>query len=218
MHRRSLFIFLCLLLMLGGCGGTEHSYRDGRDQKEGPGLLSGEDGVFSVYNSGGGTNDELNIQRADKVTIAATVQAVDLTTRMITLRGPEGGVFSVQAGRQVGNLPQVEVGDEVLVIYVNAVAVRMADPGEFHDESGKRVGEAVPGTKPGAFEISERTVTADIVEIDNSGDTVRLRLPEGVIKVVKVKDPANLKKVRAGDTIVITYTEAVAISVEKKRN
>ncbi|KAB2889811.1 MAG: hypothetical protein F9K32_11115 [Desulfobulbaceae bacterium] len=218
MLSRLLPVLLCLVLLLGGCGGTDYSYRDGRDQKEGPGLLSGKDGVFSVYNTGGGTNDELNIQRADKVTIAATVQAVDLMTRMLTLRGPEGGVFSVQADKQVGNLPQVEVGDEVLVIYVNAVAVRMARPGEFHDESGKQVGEAIPGTKPGVFEISERTVTATIEQIDDSNDTVRLRLPEGVIKVVKVKDPANLDKVRVGDTIVITYTEAVAVSVEKKRN
>ena len=123
----------------------------------------------------------------------------------------------MQADKQVGNLPQVEVGDEVLVIYVNAVAVRMARPGEVYDESGKQVGEAVPGTKPGAFEISERTVTATIEQMDTSSDTVRLRLPGGTVKVVKVKDPANLDKVRAGDTIVITSTEAVAISVEKGR-
>ena len=53
MHRQRMLL-LCLLLLLGGCGGTEYGYRDGRDQKEGPGLLSGEDGVFSVYKSGGG--------------------------------------------------------------------------------------------------------------------------------------------------------------------
>jgi hypothetical protein len=167
--------------------------------------------------AGGGGRDDLKIERADKVTIAATVQAVDLTTRMLTLRGPEGSVFSVQAGRQVDNLPQVEIGDEVLVIYVNAVAVRMAKPGEFYDESGKQVGQAIPGTRPGAFEISERTVTASIEQVDNPNGTVRLRLPGGTVKVVKVKDPANLKKVRVGDTIVITYTEAVAVSVEKGR-
>ena len=50
MHRQRMFL-LCLLLLLGGCGGTEYSYRDGRDQKEGPGLLSGEDGNFTIYNA-----------------------------------------------------------------------------------------------------------------------------------------------------------------------
>jgi hypothetical protein len=123
----------------------------------------------------------------------------------------------VQAGKQVENLPQVRIGDEVLVIYVNAVAVRMAEPGEFHDEAGKKVGQAIPGTRPGAFEINETTVTATIERIDTANDTVRLRLPGGGVKDVRVKEPASLKKVRVGDTIVITYTEAVAISVEKGR-
>jgi len=63
MHRQRIYIILCLLLSLGGCGGTEYSYRDGRDQKEGPGLMSGEDGVFSVYNSGGDAGVEESRQK-----------------------------------------------------------------------------------------------------------------------------------------------------------
>jgi hypothetical protein len=35
--------------MLGGCGGEEFVYSDGRDMKQGPGLLSGKDGVFTIY-------------------------------------------------------------------------------------------------------------------------------------------------------------------------
>ena len=34
--------------------------------------------------------------------------------------------------------------------------------------------------------------------------------------VVKVKNPANLDKVKAGDTIAISYIEAVDIAVTKK--
>lgn len=180
-------------------------------------------GIFLLVAAGlqscaeGGRRDDLKIERADTVTISATVEAIDQLTRTITLRGPEGSVFSVQAGEQVVNLPQVRVGDEVVAIYVNAVAVRMAEPGEFHDESGKQVGQAIPGTRPGTFEINETTVTATIERIDTAGNMVRLRLPGGSVKDVRVKDPANLKKVRVGDTIVITYSEAVAISVEQGR-
>ena len=47
-----LILLLCLMALLCGCGGTEYAYRDGRDQKEGPGLLSGKDGVFTIYNKG----------------------------------------------------------------------------------------------------------------------------------------------------------------------
>jgi hypothetical protein len=49
MHLRPLILALCLASMLGGCGGEEFVYSDGRDMKQGPGLLSGKDGVFTIY-------------------------------------------------------------------------------------------------------------------------------------------------------------------------
>jgi hypothetical protein len=44
---------------------------------------------------------------------------------------------------------------------------------------------------------------------------VTLKWLNGNTETVKVQDPKNLEKVRVGDQVVITYTEAVAISVEK---
>lgn len=42
---------LCVLLLalLWGCGGESYQYSDSREMKPGPGLLSGEDGVFTLY-------------------------------------------------------------------------------------------------------------------------------------------------------------------------
>lgn len=48
MQRRQLVFAVCLALLLSGCGGKEYTYVDGRDLKTGPGLLSGEDGTFTV--------------------------------------------------------------------------------------------------------------------------------------------------------------------------
>lgn len=49
--------------------------------------------------------------------------------------------------------------------------------------------------------------------------TVRSELyrsgPAGRLNVVRVADIENLTKMRIGDTIVVTFTEAEAISVEK---
>ncbi|WP_157953720.1 hypothetical protein [Oceanimonas marisflavi] len=35
-----------MVLLLGGCGGTPASYHSEREIPEGPGLLTGEDGVY----------------------------------------------------------------------------------------------------------------------------------------------------------------------------
>jgi hypothetical protein len=52
--------------------------------------------------------------------------------------------------------------------------------------------------------------------MDRANSTAVLRLPNDSLRVVKVQDPTNFDKVKVGDTIVITYTEALAVSVEKK--
>ena len=161
---------------------------------------------------------DLKIERAGAVSVTATVEAVDLKTRMVTLRNSEGEAFAIHAGEEVVNLPQVRVGDEVVLAYVNAVSVRMAESGEYWDESVKGIGRAIPGSKPGAFEVDETKVTATIEDIDKTLNTASLRMPGGTVQVVKVKDPANLDKVKVGDRIVITYSEAVAISVQKPTN
>jgi hypothetical protein len=44
-----------------------------------------------------------------------------------------------------------------------------------------------------------------------------LRGPEGKVVDVKVRNPKNLENVKEGDQVVITYTEAVAVSVEKPK-
>jgi Cu/Ag efflux protein CusF len=158
---------------------------------------------------------DLKIERGGVASVTATVEAVDLKTRMVTLRGPEGKGFTVHAGEEVVNLPQVRVGDEVVLAYVNAVSVRIAESGEYWDESVKEIARAKPGTKPGIIEVNETKVTAMIEDIDKDLKTASLRMPDGSLQIVKVKDPANLEKVKAGDRIVITFSEAVAISVQK---
>jgi hypothetical protein len=113
----------------------------------------------------------------------------------------------------VVNLPQVRVGDKVAVDYYESFAVRMAKPGEVRDEVKGMVGLAKPGEKPGYVEAAETTVTAAILDIDKTRETVALKGPDGDVVAVKVANPANLDKVKVGDTIVITYTEALAIAV-----
>lgn len=161
--------------------------------------------------------EELKVERSGMLQATAIVEAVDMVTRMVTLKNPDGSSFEFYASKKVVNLPQVMVGDEVVVVYSEALAVRMAKPGEVRDETLKGVARALPGDKPGALEVIETTVTAEIEDIDKTNEKVTLKFPDGKLQVVKVKDPANLEKVDVGDTIVITITKEMAISVQKTK-
>jgi hypothetical protein len=59
------------------------------------------------------------------------------------------------------------------------------------------------------------TVTAVISAINPKVPSVTFKGPEGNSRTVNVKDPAKLKGVSVGDTVQLTYAEAVAIKVEK---
>ena len=58
---------------------------------------------------------------------------------------------------------------------------------------------------------------ATVEAIDKTTQHVTLKGPEGNTVEVKVKNPKNLEGVKVGDEVAITYTEAMAISVEKPK-
>lgn len=156
------------------------------------------------------------IGTSEAVMVKATVEAVDPAARTVTLKGPRGKAFTVSVDDKVRNLSDVKVGDEVVARYFEAIAFELKKPGEA--VPGKSVREiadpAGPGGKRAAFGGREVTVVATIEAIDPKKGTVTLRGPEGKSVEVTAKDPKNLQKVKVGDLIEITYTEALAISIE----
>jgi hypothetical protein len=158
-----------------------------------------------------------SLQESGTATLTATVQAVDLKKRTVTLKGSEGNVFTIKVDDSVKNLPQVKVGDQVVAQYYEAIAVEVMKPGEAPGGASAKeaVATAKPGEKPAGVVVSTVTVTTTIENINKKDQTVTLKGPQGNTEVVKVRNPQNLEKVKVGDEVVITYTQALAISVEK---
>jgi hypothetical protein len=59
------------------------------------------------------------------------------------------------------------------------------------------------------------TVTATITAIDTKARTVTVKGPQGNLETVKVRDPKNLAGVKVGDLVELTYTQALAIALDK---
>jgi len=155
------------------------------------------------------------VERSSLVTAKATVEALNLENRLITLKGPKGDVVTFRVDESVKNLPQVKVGDQVVAKYYESVAVRIAKPGESLATETSGLSSAKPGEMPEAVAARQVTVTASVEAIDKQAPSITLKGPEGNVVTVIVRDPKNLEKVKVGDNLAITYTEAVAISVER---
>ena len=76
---------------------------------------------------------------------------------------------------------------------------------------------AKPCETPAGMAARQTTVTATVTAIDKKKGTLTLKGPDGNKVVAKAEDPKNLDKVKVGDELLITYTEALAISVEKAK-
>lgn len=157
------------------------------------------------------------VMKEKTTTVTATVQALDLEKRVVTLKGPKGNIFDVKVGPQAKNLDQVKVGDEVVITYYESVAYRLLKPGEAPVPTTQTdmVETAAKGAKPAGVAGTQTTLTATVEAIDLKAQTATLKGPEGKSVTVKAKDPKNLEAVKVGDEVVITYTEAFAIAVEK---
>lgn len=68
------------------------------------------------------------IKKENVTTVKAKVQAVDLNTRAVTLKDTKGKVFDLKVGEEAKNLPQVQVGDEVVAKYYESLAVEVRKP------------------------------------------------------------------------------------------
>jgi hypothetical protein len=76
-------------------------------------------------------------------------------------------------------------------------------------------GKAPPGTSPAAGGLRRFKVVTTIEGLDRPTRTITVKGPMGNYLTARVADPANLTKMRIGENIVVTYTEALAISLEK---
>jgi ribosomal 50S subunit-recycling heat shock protein len=157
-------------------------------------------------------------KRERTLSAQATVEAVDLDKRTVVLKKQDGTTLIVQADERVKNLPQVKVGDLVQVTYRQALAYRVMEPGEAAPSAAEKGGitTAKPGEKPAGTATREVTVVATIEAIDQKNATVKLRGPDGNVTEVAARDPRNLAKVKVGDQVEVTYTEALAVAVVER--
>jgi Cu/Ag efflux protein CusF len=154
-------------------------------------------------------------QIEDKLDVSATVTAVDLAQRLITVKAEDADPIEFEAADAIKNLEQVKVGDKVVLTVTEALAwqVRPAGEGGPGASTGDEVTTAPAGAKPSLTAKRTFKLTAGITAIDQAKGTVTLTGPQGNSRTFKATDPANLKKVKVGDLVDIVYSQAVALAV-----
>lgn len=155
------------------------------------------------------------VATASTAEMVAIVERVDPVKRTISLKGARGNVVTMEVGESVRNLPQVKVGQRVAVTYAQALALelRKGGPGLRERADRETVTRAAPGERPAGALGRELRVVADVTVINMKTQTVTLRGSKQSI-TLKLRDPAQLKNITAGDQVEAIYTEALAVAVK----
>jgi hypothetical protein len=77
---------------------------------------------------------------------------------------------------------------------------------------------APKGASPAAGGLRAFKVVATVIGLDLPTQSVTLQGPLGNSGTIRVEQVEKLKQLRLGDTVVVTYTEALAVSVQKSQH
>ncbi|HEY0551989.1 MAG TPA: hypothetical protein VGF13_20470 [Verrucomicrobiae bacterium] len=162
-----------------------------------------------------------NMSVEDEVLVSATatVQAVDVEKRELTLKGPLGNVETLTVDPAVKRLNEIKVGDEVTAKYYVSIAGELREPTAEEKKNPLMIVEgaakAPKSASPAAGGLRVIRVVATVEGLARPTRMVTLKGPRGNYMDVRARDVKRLEKLHLGDTVVVTFTEALAVSVEK---
>ncbi len=150
-------------------------------------------------------------------TATATVVAVDLASRTITLQRKSGETHTYRVGPDVPRLAEFAVGDVIRVDYEQGLALEFQPPGTaaVPMESGVTSGRADRDQLPGGVASAGVQGTVTVTAIDAAGRLVSFQGPGGKVYQVKAGPTIQLEKLKVGDRLLATYVETVAVRLEK---
>ena len=158
-------------------------------------------------------------ERWDLISSEGTVTKIDKNTREITLMGPEGDLNTIKASDQIKRFDEIEVNDKITFEYWTYLKAEFreptllerAEPLQLIAEAGKASEGVPPGAVIGA--VAKAIVTIEVLNRPYMLATVRG--PAGNYMTVPVEDPKILETVRIGQELILTYAEAIAVSLNK---
>ena len=154
----------------------------------------------------------------DSVTISGTVEAIDHTSRALTLKNEAGDLVTLDVSAEVKRFPEIKVGDKITARYYDNVTVRLKKPGEAAVNTAAAAVTPGKGAKPGATVATQRTMTAAVEAIDPDVPSISFKGPQGWKYSRRVLDKEALKKVKVGDRVDFTWTEAMIVEVTSPKN
>ena len=158
------------------------------------------------------------VTKANVVKVTATIQAIDATTRTVTLRDDKGNEDSFSVGPAVQRFNELKVGQKVNITYYESIVFQLVKPGE--KGGGESLDVALNRAKsalPAGTVATQDKATVTVQAVDPNVPSITVTTADGRVVTRKIEDKKNIAGLKPGDKIDITYTRAVLTSVQEAK-
>jgi Cu/Ag efflux protein CusF len=156
------------------------------------------------------------VTKSQTVRGTATIEAIDSTTRYVTLKTKDGEQQRFKAPADMARFNELKVGDTIQFTYIESIVVRLAKPGDPDIPTATTGDVALTrgnGPRPGATLGDQRTAMVTVKAIDAAVPSITVLTDDGRTVTYKIEQAKNLEGFKAGDKLAVTYTEALLVSV-----
>lgn len=149
----------------------------------------------------------------------ATVVKIDYVGRNVTLEAVDGRTFTVHAPESLGPLDNIHGGDTLRAVYVEAIAGEVREPTEAELKmpwvklSKAQMGE-FEGQPVAADTFGVRAVCT-IEGMNRLLGTATVTDSKGRVHILTEVKPSMMEGVTLGQTVVIDYLQAFALTLER---
>jgi hypothetical protein len=150
----------------------------------------------------------------EEKTVSATVEAIDASNRSVTVKKADGTYDSFYVPSGIKRFDTLKIGDTVKARYYENVVLTVKRPGEASTDTSKAAVTRA-SDRPAGTAAHQRVITATITQIDMKVPSITFTGPNNWKYSTRVEDKVALSKVKVGDKVDITWTEAMILSLDE---
>ncbi len=158
-------------------------------------------------------------EKWDLVTMQGTVTAIAEDTRELTLMDTKGSLVTITASEAVERFDEIAVNDVLKFDYYRYMKAEFRDPTPEEIAEPLVViaegGKAPEGMDPAAVLGAVVKAIVSIEVLNRPNMTATVRGPGGNYVTIQMEDEALITELKIGEVLILTYAEAIAVSLEK---
>jgi hypothetical protein len=149
--------------------------------------------------------------------MTATITGIDKSDRSVMLKSEDGTETAINVPSDVKAFDTLKKGDKVDIDYYQSLAVSLAPTGSKPSVTERRGRSVDMG---GGVRGREIMVSAEVLSVDPSANTVTFKGPKGNTRTVHVDNPTlqeKLPNLKPGQVVQFDYTQATAASIRPSK-